>query len=96
VSISGVATASLQEGCGCTRNGEPVKLLCVGLWAVIWPLELSDISAFIGTGSGVSKSGSRTAGRLDLAATTRRMSFRKGLIQCCESYVYLIQIVPGR
>jgi len=69
-SISGVTTACLREGYGCTMNGESVKLFRVGLWAVIWSLELSDVSGFIGTGSGVNRSRSRTAERLDFAATT--------------------------
>ena len=65
-----MVTAGLREGYGCTRNGDSVKLLCVGLWAVIWPLELSDVSGSIGTGSGANRFRSRTAERLDFAATT--------------------------
>lgn len=65
-----MVTTCLREGYGCTRNGESVKLFRVGLWAVIWSLELSDVSGFIGTGSGVNRSRSRTAERLDFAATT--------------------------
>jgi hypothetical protein len=92
--MAGGVIACLREGYGCTRNGESVRLSLPGLSAVAWPFELPDVSGSIGTGSGVNRSRSRTAERLDFAATIQRDELQvNGCRRDC-SHVYPIRIVP--
>lgn len=94
-SIAGGVAACLREGYGCTTNGESVKLSRPGLWAVAWLSELPDVSGSIGAGSGVNKSLSRTAERLDFAATIQRNKLQIRDVNVI-AHVYPIRIVPWR